>query len=76
MGFVNMMCILVGAPLLQPLIGFILRQNWTGQVGTNGEQIFSLHAYHYALATVLVCIGLSVLLLFFLKEEYCLTREE
>lgn len=56
MGLTNMMSMMIGAPLLQPLIGVILDQ----------------HAlYRYALIPLVVCLGLALLLIWFIQETHC-----
>lgn len=62
MGLTNMMSMIIGAPLLQPLIGIILEKFNVGQAET---------AYHYALSSLVVCLLLALFLLFFIKETYC-----
>lgn len=70
LGFTNMMTIIIGAPLLQPLIGFILHtenyQNLLGQA-----QQFTWKNYEVAF----ICLPLALLFAFiiaiFIKETRC-----
>lgn len=64
MGYTNLMSILIGAPLLQPLIGWILNSE-LAQVGSKTQ------AYQYALAVLPVCLGIGFVLAFFVQETYC-----
>jgi len=73
MGFVNMMCLLLGAPILQPLIGWILRQQSIATVST-GMHDFNLHAYHLAFLPVIIILFLGLIPLYFIGENYCLRQ--
>lgn len=64
MGFVNMMAILVGSALLQPMIGWLLTREMS-------YGIHNLHAYQEALKLLPICLSLSVVLAFFVRETYC-----
>jgi MFS family permease len=64
MGFTNLMCILIGAPLLQPLIGGIYEKQL---VQTTNEVL----AYKYALAAIPISLVIGLVLTFFIKETYC-----
>jgi MFS family permease len=61
MGWTNMMTMLVGAPLLQPLIGGVL-----GLFHKHGDK-----AYSYALSSISICLVLALVLIFFIKETHC-----
>jgi len=61
MGFTNLMCILVGAPILQPLIGYLL----------NAQHAHDLYAYQHALSVLPICLGLGLVLAFCIEETYC-----
>lgn len=61
MGYTNFMCILIGAPLLQPAIGFFLK--WQSVI--NGE------AYRVALSVLPVCLIVGLGLAFLVKETFC-----
>jgi len=70
MGFMNAINTFGGA-LAQPLIGFILDNNAREVKVVNGEQIFSLLDYKYALTTLPISLVISLIILCFLKETYC-----
>ncbi len=70
MGYANMMCVIVGAPILQPLIGLFLRYGWSGKV-INGVAIYSAGDYQRALTALTVCLALAIVNVFFVKETYC-----
>lgn len=59
MGYINMMCIIIGAPILQPLIGWILH--------AHGE--ISAHAYQNALLVFPYSLFIAAVLGFFVKES-------
>ncbi len=71
MGLTNMMTMVIGAPILQPLIGSILEfYHVTGENGSMSA--FAINrAYQYALSTVMVCLVLALALVFFIKETHC-----
>lgn len=60
MGYTNMMCIIIGSPILTPIIGWILSQQ----------------AENYQLALILFPISLvwALLLTFFVRETNCLSN--
>lgn len=58
MGFINMMCILIGAPILQPLIGWLLH--------THAQ--LSLAAYQHAFMVIPVSLIGALILAFFVEE--------
>lgn len=68
-GLINM-GVMMGPMLLQPVVGWILDNNWTGQM-INGVRIYSLDAYKYGFIPMMGWVILSVLLLFFTKETHC-----
>lgn len=63
MGYTNLMSILIGAPLLQPLIGWMLNS----QLHTTTRQI----AYQHALAILPLSLAIGFILTFFMRETYC-----
>jgi len=67
MGFTNMLCILFGAPILQPLIGYLLKIQ--GDVVANGTRNYTLDDYQYALIPLPICLVLAFLLAFFVREK-------
>jgi MFS family permease len=64
MGYTNMMSILIGAPLLQPLIGWILNSDLK-QTANNAS------AYQHALIVLPLALGVGLVLAFFSRETYC-----
>lgn len=68
MGFVNTLNTLGGA-FAAVGIGFLL-DHWSGDIVTTG-QTYPIEAYHYALAILPTAIGLSIIVLFFIKETFC-----
>lgn len=63
MGYTNLMSILIGAPLLQPLIGWILNSQSPDAIG--------VVAYQHALTVLPVCLGIGFVLAFCVQETYC-----
>lgn len=61
MGYTNLMCILIGAPILQPLIGWLLNNNLHA---TANKAL----AYQHALVVLPISMALGLLLSFFIKE--------
>lgn len=70
LGFVNTLNSLGGA-LAQPFIGLILDMQWAGQMSDEGVRQYSVGNYHAALATVPICIAISLIILPLIKETYC-----
>lgn len=64
MGFTNMMCIIIGAPIIQPLVGYLLG----GHRLDSHTTIFSVTQYQFALNALLVCLGLAALSTLFLRQ--------
>lgn len=63
MGYTNMMCIVIGAPFLQPFIGWILSQKL--QVGIS-HVVFS--QYQCALVVLPMSLFVALILAFFVRE--------
>lgn len=63
MGFTNMLCILVGAPIIQPLIGFLLK----AQMLTPTSQSSATH-YQYALNSLVFCLALAIISVLFMHR--------
>ncbi len=70
LGFTNMMCILVGAPILQPLIGFLLKSKGHPIVHS-GVETFAAVNYRFALFVLPLCFVLAFALSFFVSETFC-----
>jgi len=68
-GLINM-GVMMGPMLLQPVVGRLLDNNWTGQL-VNGARVYSLDAYEVGFIPMMAWIILSVLLLFFTRETHC-----
>ena len=64
MGYTNMMCILIGAPVLQPMIGWILDKEL---LQTTDVAL----AYKHALIVLPVSLAIGLVLAFFVKETHC-----
>ena len=66
MGFGNAMNMMGGAAL-QPIIGWMLDQGWTGKM-IDGVRFYPPSSYKYALLTIPALIAISYVVLFFVKE--------
>jgi MFS family permease len=64
MGYTNMMCILIGAPVLQPLIGWMLNADLN-------KNIIDSVAYQHALVLLPISLLIGLMLAFCVKETYC-----
>lgn len=74
MGLTNMMTMVIGGLILQPLIGAILkRYDITGQHQLQDVSLVS-NAYQHALSTVMLCLVLAFLVIFFIKETHCVSQ--
>ena len=67
---VTNMGVMMGPTLLQPAIGWVLDQQWTGRL-EEGVRIYSLDAYQAGFGLMIVWAALAVLLLFFTRETFC-----
>lgn len=68
MGFTNMLCIAFGAPILQPLIGALLK--WNSDTAITGKiKTYITADYTLALTPLPICLFLAFILAFFVKEE-------
>ncbi len=74
LGFMNMLN-MVGAAILQPLIGWVLDLNWHG-VKHLDARVYSVHAYSIALLVLPICLGLALVLLPLLRETHCRPLED
>jgi MFS family permease len=72
-GFVNGMVTGAGA-LFQPLVGFLLDLAWTGETAM-GARIYSIDAYHLALASLIVCCLGGLFCLLGVRETYCRSQD-
>lgn len=70
MGFTNMMCILIGAPVLQPVIGWLIHFNASKELATATIN-YGNTDYRIALSALPIALVLSIVNVFFIKETYC-----
>lgn len=68
MGFTNMLCIAFGAPILQPLIGYLLKYH-TIHAPQAHIGVYDLPDYQIALSPLPICLFLAFLLAFFVRER-------
>ena len=64
--FTNMMSIMMGA-LFQPLMGWILDQQWTGTM-SHGLRIYSRQDYVHTLTILPISLILAFIMVFFIKD--------
>lgn len=69
LGLMNAFNALWGA-LSDPFIGYLLDAGWKGEMN-DGVRIYSLQDYHIAMMVLPIYLGISLLLLPFIKETYC-----
>jgi len=69
MGVYNM-GMMIGTPILQPVIGWILDLTWSGET-LEGVRIYDLHSYQAGFAVMLVWSILSCFAVLFTKESHC-----
>jgi len=74
LSFMNMLN-MIGGALLQPLIGWILDRNWTGQI-IDHTRTYGFHAYYHALFIIPLILLCSLIILPFVKETYCKQANE
>jgi len=70
MGYINMMTIMIGAPLLLPLIGWFLELTGGGS-GVVGTGFFTVRDYQLALSVLPACVLLALVCVGFIKETHC-----
>jgi MFS family permease len=68
--FGNMASIIIGS-FLQPIIGFLLDSNWTGELTAKGIRVYSTHDYHLALLVFPIGLLVSIFFVLILKETNC-----
>lgn len=66
-GLTNMLSIVIGSPILQPIIGRLLELNTQHQV-INGVQIFQLRDYQLTLGLLPIILLLALVTLLFIRE--------
>lgn len=75
LGFINMVVMTSGL-ICQPLIGFLLDQQWNGLSNAKGLRVYSLGNFEYALSTVFIAYVAATCLIFLffrkdIKTELC-----
>ena len=73
LSFMNMIN-MIGIALAQPVIGFILDKMWGGEI-QNNVRVYSLDAYHAALALLPIGMAIALILLPKVPETYCTSVE-
>ncbi|WP_394700190.1 MFS transporter [Breoghania sp.] len=68
-GVINM-GVMTGPMILQPAVGLVLDNMWTGNF-SNGVRIYDAAAYRSGFSIMLAWIGISFLLLLFTRETKC-----
>jgi len=66
MGFTNFLCIILGAPILQPLIGYLLELNKSGRVT---GVLFSVSDYRMALSVLPITLIVALGIIPFVKKN-------
>ena len=66
---VNNMLVMLGGMVLQPVVGKLLDQHWTGSM-MNGHRVFSNGDYMHALMLMPVGLLIGAVLTFFIRETY------
>jgi MFS family permease len=61
---------MIGPTLLQPLIGRVLDDHWSGQFN-HGVHLYDVHAYQFGFALMVGWLLFSSVLLSFTKETFC-----
>ncbi|MDZ7840793.1 MAG: MFS transporter [Gammaproteobacteria bacterium] len=74
LGLMNMFVVGSGA-VLQPLIGWLLDLNWTGDL-VDGARVYNASAYAVAFTTLVAANVLGLVCGFGLRETYCRPLEE
>lgn len=74
LGFMNTFDSLCEA-LYEPLLGAFLDWTWGGEI-INGIHQFSIHGYHVSLTLLPLSLVLALVVLFFIQETFCRTKEE
>lgn len=61
---------MLGGMVMQPAVGWVLDQRWTGAL-ENGVRIYDFEAYRAGFSLMLGWLALSLLTLVFLRETHC-----
>jgi hypothetical protein len=68
-GIANM-GVMFGGMVMQPLVGFVLDQNWRGAMA-GGARTYDTAAYTLGFSTMLAWCALSLVLFAVTRESYC-----
>lgn len=68
-GFTNALVMMSGI-IFQPVLGALLDFGWNGDLTEEGARLYDVDAYHIAMLAIPVCLGLSWLMMKFVKESY------
>lgn len=69
-GFTNMVVVMLGSFIFQPLIGKILDLQWTG-VMSNGIPVYTMAQYRWALSVLPLCQVLALFCVLNIRETRC-----
>lgn len=69
LGFTNMASVIVGA-MFQPLIGKFLDLQTDTRI-VDGIPFYTEHSFRLAMTVLPICLALSIVLAFFVRETYC-----
>ena len=72
--FTNMIVMMLGL-VLQPLVGWCLEWIWEG-MKDNGIPVYTISDYRFALASIPICLALSLLLMPLIPETFPKAEEE
>jgi MFS family permease len=70
LGLINMTAVALGGIVIQPLVGWFLDLQWTGEL-KNGARLYSAEAFQWALVVVPGLSLLAVVSCFALRETHC-----
>jgi MFS family permease len=70
LGLINMTAVALGGIVIQPLVGWFLDLQWTGEL-KDGARVYSAEAFQLALIVVPGLSLMAVLSCFGLRETYC-----
>ncbi|TSA16612.1 MAG: MFS transporter [Betaproteobacteria bacterium] len=61
---------MLGGMIMQPAVGWVLDQRWTGAM-VSGVRVYDFDAYRAGFTLMLVWLAAALLLLFFVRETHC-----
>jgi MFS family permease len=61
---------MLGGMIMQPAVGWMLDQRWTGTFA-NGVRIYDFSAYRAGFSVMLVWLAAALILLVFVRETHC-----